>query len=340
MERHAYFDNAKFFLIYLVVFGHLIQPRIEELNTIYVLYTWIYFFHMPAFIFLAGFFAKGAGDKGYIGKLTKKLLLPYLVFQLIYTVYFFFIGKEDWVATPFHPHWSLWFLFSLFFWHLLLAAFKKIPAVAGICFAVIIGIAVGYVEQIGHTFSLSRTVVFFPFFLLGFWLKKEHLFMLKKTPIKIMAVLFLLAMIAIITVLPSFSADWLMNAKSYEELGQPVYGGIFRLGIYSTAVLMSICVFAWIPKQESIFSKLGQRTMYVYLLHGFFIHFFREADLFKINHPIDTIGLAAIAFLITLLLSTKVILGLWQPLIEGRTIVLRRLWSRIRQREITNRYFH
>src|SRR5699024_10159259 len=131
LERNAYFDNAKVILIFLVVFGHLIQPFISassELNTLYLciytfhmpafiffvlfmfghfiqpfisaslelntLYLWIYTFHMPAFIFLAGFFAKGSGNKEYIINLAKKLLIPYILFQLLYTGYYFFIGKE------------------------------------------------------------------------------------------------------------------------------------------------------------------------------------------------------------------------------------------------------
>ena len=30
MERHAYFDNAKLLLIFLVVFGHMIQPFVSQ----------------------------------------------------------------------------------------------------------------------------------------------------------------------------------------------------------------------------------------------------------------------------------------------------------------------
>src|SRR5699024_11801154 len=82
---------------------------------------------MPAFIFLAGFFAKGAGNMSYITKLAKKLLIPYLIFLIIYTGYYFLIGKDGWQLEMFYPHWALWFLFSLFSWHMLLILFKKMP---------------------------------------------------------------------------------------------------------------------------------------------------------------------------------------------------------------------
>jgi len=123
VKREAYFDNAKVLLIFLVVFGHVIQPFIDSSRELNALYMWIYTFHMPAFIFLAGFFAKGSRDFNYIIKLTKKLLLPYVTFQLIYTFFYFAIGKNNWQTSIFYPHWSLWFLFSLYSWHLLLLWF-------------------------------------------------------------------------------------------------------------------------------------------------------------------------------------------------------------------------
>src|SRR5699024_174002 len=185
MERNAYIDNARVLLIFLVVFGHMIQPFIGDSHGVNTLYLWIYTFHMPAFIFLAGFFAKGSGDTKYVLKLVKKLLIPYVIFQLIYSGYYFSIGKADWQTGIFDPHWSLWFLFSLFSWHVLLYWFKQLPAWLGITIAVQIGLIVGYFGEVGHLFSLSRTFVFFPFFLVGYWVTKDHLLFLKHHTVKI-----------------------------------------------------------------------------------------------------------------------------------------------------------
>src|SRR5699024_10610615 len=144
MKRKAYIDNARLILIFLFVFGHMIQLFIENSSHLITLYMWIYTFHMPAFIFIARFFARGYGTIGYIAKLAKKLLLPYLIFQLIYTGYYFFIGKDDWQTGIFEPHWSLWFLFRLFSWHLLLYWFKKLPPLVGLAITVQSGLIVGY----------------------------------------------------------------------------------------------------------------------------------------------------------------------------------------------------
>ncbi|MFZ7944441.1 acyltransferase family protein, partial [Neobacillus sp. 19] len=64
-KRSKYFDNAKFILIFLVVFGHLISPLKERDRILFTLYTVIFLFHMPAFIFISGYFAKGFRKKGY-----------------------------------------------------------------------------------------------------------------------------------------------------------------------------------------------------------------------------------------------------------------------------------
>lgn len=329
MKRDAFFDNAKVLLIFLVVFGHMIQPFTEGSKPMYTLYTWIYTFHMPAFIFLAGFFAKGSGDKNYITQLAKKLIVPYLIFQLVYTGYFFFIGKDEWLNAPFYPHWSLWFLFSLFCWHVLLFWFKKIPPLLGVVIALQIGLLVGYMDDIGHSFSLSRTFVFFPFFLAGYWLTKDHVKKWRNQRVREVSLVVMAVVAALIAAFPEFSSGWLLGSKSYATLGTPEFGGFFRLAVYGLAALMTISVLAWVPGKEFKWTYLGGRTLYVYLLHGFIIQFFREAELFKVNTAMDVFGLAILSAAIVYTLSTSMTRTITQPLIEVRASMIKRWWHRL-----------
>ena len=71
------------------------------------------------------------------------------------------------------PHWSLWFLISLFFWNVMLYLFARFNSIYSITIALIIALAVGYVDSISSFLSLSRTFVFFPLFLLGYYLKRS-----------------------------------------------------------------------------------------------------------------------------------------------------------------------
>lgn len=329
MERDAYFDNARVLLIFLVVFGHMIQPFVAASHELNTFYMWIYTFHMPAFIFLAGFFAKGAGNWKYIVNLTKKLLIPYIIFQLLYTGYYFFIGKASWQTGLFYPHWSLWFLFSLFSWHILLYWFKKLPAVTGIVFYILLGVIVGYFGEVGHTFSLSRTFVLFPFFLTGYWLTNNHVLLLKRKSAKIGSVVIMLAVATTLYFIPDFNTGWLLGSKSYLDLGMPsFFGGVTRLSVYATATLMAMSVLAWVPRKHYRLTVLGTRTLYVYLLHGFFIQYFREVKLFEVNNVLDILGLAVVSAMIVLVLSSKPIRLIWEPFIEGRTSIIKRVFER------------
>ena len=326
------FYNAKLVLIFLVVFGHMIQPFIGGSSGINTLYMWIYTFHIPAFIFLAGFYAKGSGNREYIVKLAKKLLLPYLIFQLLYTGYYFFIGKAGWQTGIFYPHWSLWFLCSLFSWHILLSLFKKIPAMLSVSLAVLLGLIVGYFGDIGHTFSLSRTFVLFPFFLLGYWLTKEHVMWLKRKSVKMASLIVLLVVGTAIYFAPDLNSGWLLASKSYGDLGMPAYGGLARLLVYFTSTLMAMSIMAWIPQKNSRLTHLGTRTLYVYLLHGFFIQLLREVDILRVNSIFDLLGIAILSAVIVLLLSTKPVQGIWQPFIEGRTTIIKNALERMAAR--------
>ncbi|WP_042221339.1 acyltransferase family protein [Oceanobacillus manasiensis] len=324
MERNAFFDNAKVVLIFFVVFGHMIQPFVDGSRGMSTLYSWIYTFHMPAFILMAGFFAKGAGDFRSIINLVKKLLVPYLIFQVLYSGYYFFIGKSGWQTDLFNPHWALWFLFSLFCWHLLLYWFKKMPALLSIAIALQIGLIIGYFGEIGHTFSLSRTFVFFPFFLIGYFLTEKQLMLVKRKSVKIASLVIMSAVFVSIYFMPEFNSGWLLASKSYGDLGMAEFGGLARLLVYFTAAIMVIAVLAWIPKAHYNWTKLGARTLYVYLLHGFFIQYFRQADVFQINGLYDFLGLAALSLGLVFLLSSRPILGMWQPVIEGKATILKR----------------
>lgn len=317
MERNAYFDNAKLLLIFLVVFGHAIQPFTSENRFIDALYIWIYTFHMPAFIFLAGFFAKGLWNVEYVLRLMKRLIVPYVIFQSIYTLFYYLIGKDDWqMGHLFDPQWSLWFLLSLFSWHLMLVLYKRIRPFLGVAIAALTGIFVGYFDSIGHDFSLSRTFVFFPFFLLGYWLNETHIAMLKRRAMKLLSLIIMFTTAISLYYLPEINPGWFLASHSYAELGAGRVGGLLRLAVYITSAVMIASIFAWIPKRRFKMTTLGERTIYVYLLHGFIIQPIRQFDLLHVTNVFELIGVAVLSVIIVYLLSSQLVITVFQPLIE------------------------
>src|SRR5699024_1812856 len=91
---------------------------------------------------------------------------------------------------------------------------------------------------------------------------------------------------------------------------------------------MSISVLAWIPKRRFSFTSLGERTIYVYLLHGFIIQYFRQTEILHLENMIDFIGFIFISAAIVFILSSKFIVSIWQPLIEGSTSQIRKYFQR------------
>ncbi|MED4473921.1 MULTISPECIES: acyltransferase family protein [Bacillaceae] len=328
MERNAFIDNAKVLFIFLVVFGHMIQPFTSDSRGVETLYLWIYTFHMPAFIMVSGFFAKGSSDKGYLWKLIKKLLVPYFIFQGIYTLFYFSVGSGSWKTGVFQPQWSLWFLLSLLCWHLLLIVYKRWPAKIGIPLSVIIGLIAGYFSEIGHTFSLSRTLVFFPFFLLGFHLTQKQLLFVKRPVAKIASVFVMIAVAVFLYYIPNIDSGWFLQSKPYDDLDAGQYSAAIRLSVYITAAFMTASILAWVPERNlNWVTELGKRTLYVYLLHGFFIQTFRHYDLFQMNSFISFIEMLVLSILIVILLSSKPIIAITQPIVEGKVNLLKQ-WGR------------
>ncbi|MDQ0229468.1 acyltransferase family protein [Metabacillus malikii] len=320
-NRDSYFDNAKFFLILLVVFGHLIRSYIDDNDFIMNVYKFVYTFHMPAFILISGYFAKGFRKKGYLEKISKKLILPYLIFQGIYSVYYYIIrDQQTLLLNPFDPHWSLWFLVSLFCWNILLFFFTKLHPVWAISLAFAIGLIAGYFEVISNYLSLSRTFVFFPIFLIGYYLSRDHFQALQKPKMKGLAIsLFVITFISYFYI--DFQYEWLFGSKPYSHFGHvTIMSSIIRLGFYSITLITSLSFLSLIPKSYRFFTEWGTRTFYVYLLHGFIIQYLRNSEWLDFMKDYQSMTLLIIlSIFMTAILSTTVVKALTQPLIELRT---------------------
>lgn len=274
MKRDPYFDNARLLLILLVVVGHIINdvalsgPDHPARPLLYL----IYFFHMPAMATISGFFAKAVPACRGAGKLAVRLLVPYALFQGAYMLTFSVDGIS--LATPFY---LTWYLVSLFSWQLVLTIAIRVRY--GVAWAFALGLLAGYVPQVGHFLSLSRTLAFFPFFLLGYHLERRHFEQLVTWRLPALLVLTGLALAAVV-VAPRSNPLWLNFADAYTTLNHPGVGvALLRLFQYGAAVLGSGAFFALVPTGQTWFTPMGTRTMYVYLWHGIVILLLVQAGL-------------------------------------------------------------
>ncbi|MEH7236393.1 acyltransferase family protein [Bacillus sp. JJ1562] len=330
-KRESYFDNAKFILIFLVVFGHFISPHKEDSESLSTVYNFIYTFHMPAFILIGGFFSKGIMKKGYLKKIFRNLLIPYFIFQLInFVILRIWNGTETF--TIFDPYWTLWFLLSMVLWNLLLLLIIKMkhPAIMMIV-ALTIGVFVGYIQDIGTYFSLSRTFVFFPAFLGGYLLRKEHFSKILRPEIRIAAGMILVGMfVSYFSIFPQEAKDWLLASSSYEKMGVELGQAWFiRLLMYGLMALATFCFMAIVPRRKMFLTHLGARTLYVYLLHGSIVKLFQFSPFYNlVNESGNYFVLLVLAAIVTLILASKPIITLAQPIIELRTHLLQRYMNR------------
>lgn len=316
-SRSKYFDNAKFILIFLVVFGHMISPYKDQDKVLFTLYTVIFLFHMPAFILISGYFAKGFKNKGYLLKSVQKILIPYFIFQIIYSVVYFLVGKEKTLEFDlFQPHWSLWFLLSLFFWNLLLYVFARLKWV-GLLIAVLLGIAIGYFEHAGSFMSISRTFVFFPYFLLGFLLNGDHLKRIigAKYSVPAGVVIIISTFLFFGLSFPENAVPWLLGDTSYENMGgMQLTDGLLRGLQYVLTLVVVFGFLPLIPSNQYRITKIGERTLYVYLFHGFIIKSIQSIlpDAISENY----LFLIAFSFMVCIVLGSYMIKKYTQPLVE------------------------
>ena len=292
--RNPYFDNAKLILIFLVVLGHLIEKTMLSQPLPHYIYTFVYMFHMPAFILLCGFFSK---DISSIPLKIKKLAIYYLVFEVIYAPFFF-----NNYTFPIEPYWVMWFLLSLIMWNIMLPFLIKFKH--AIILVSLIGVMVGYVPNIGYGLSLSRTFVFLPFFVAGYYLKEFDFKRLNLPAVKVASILFI-AVIFVMNCKVAIPYRWLYGSFSYSALGNPEwYAGIYRMGIYAVSALLCLSFFAIVPHKKYRFTYMGANTLNTYLLHGIFV--------VVISHALASlggglIGLILVAFVLVVSLSSNVI---------------------------------
>lgn len=298
-RNFAYFDILKFILIFLVVFGHIIEKYID-FPLIKSIYLFIYSFHMPLFVFISGFFAKYNKSKCY------NYLFLYFLLQIIHIILSLTIIAPksqysfiDILGFIFAPQWTLWYLLALAFWIFTLKFIKKIN-IKLICALVILSLILGFVPFISTPLSLSRIIYFFPFFLLGKYFGEnkekftEKIKELKKPIFKILSIVYLILLFIVLFLLASkFDIDFFYGSTPYSN----IYDFPIRLIIYILAFLTSLSVLILTPMKndENIYAgggfyniispyNIGKRTLSIYLLHPIIILFLNKFLSFSTLH--------------------------------------------------------
>lgn len=303
-SRNYFLDNYKAFLILLVVIGHFIEPCYTNTLFLTVLKWFIFSFHMPAFIFISGYFSKK--DMG-LEKLIQKLVIPYFVFELLYYfLYVFVIHKETGLYFN-RPKFSLWYLMALFFWRIATPYVKKIPG--NLFIAITGGLLIGF-TQLGNFFSIPRTLFFYPFFLAGYYFQESWFESIRRHwkafTVDLASLAGLLGGWVLITG-QELTPFIFYGRYSYEDMGLTNgWGLLIRLVCYGISFLAIFALCAFIPRKQHFYSILGVRTMPIYLFHGLVYSILKDSRILeKVDFPVETGLLLGFCVLLTFALATE-----------------------------------
>ena len=317
-KRDYRFDNLKGLLIILVVVGHFLLPLAETRFVTSTIHT-IYFFHMPAFVLISGYFAKGIVKNGEIQwKKILRVLVLFIVFKLIVYI------PEGLVAGHFsrgtellHESGAPWYLWALFIWYLTVPLLdklhdKKIIVIVISCvFAVVI--FGRYLVDAGDLLSLDRVIGFYPFFVAGYYIDKSMIEDFSKSKAKLWTGITTIILLVILFIgFKEFFYDYRLveYGVQYSRYSSDVYGYAWLINIiwFAGSIFVSIGLFSFMKNQKiPILTVLGQNTLPVYIIH----RPIRDlCQYFGLNNLIDSNSKVQVIILIILSALLAVLIGL------------------------------
>lgn len=300
MEHRKFeFDNLKGILIYLVVIGHL-TFTFSHANTELAMKitSFIYFFHMPLFLIISGYFSKNTISK----KMIIKLLFFFLCMNISFTIY-------DYYATGVFSllmfKYSSWYILLLLIYRLLFTNHfvqKIIREHSGevLLGSLVVALLAGYLKT--DLFILRIFENFF-YFLFGYLLKMYK----PKRKIECnkfflgVLFLFLFAIIFLVTTEYSFHIGYYLG-ESYTRMMDIIVKFILCI----TNVSLFLVSIQLIPKKHlPLLTNIGRNSLYIYILHRIPTLIITEFVWF--DRKLVFVILVLWAFLLCLILSLHIV---------------------------------
>ena len=181
-------DIYKGLLIFLVVWGHFMMPLIDrEYPVARRLFLLIYSFHMPAFIFLSGYFYYGSWKKrGTVFNSICSWIVLYCAMKMLLNCSdILFYGEKKLIPNFLHESYAPWYILVMIIFKLLLLPIEFIQKINKkdigtniylillITFSACLSMLnMPWQEKVGDFLALDRVVSFAPFFYMGMLYKK------------------------------------------------------------------------------------------------------------------------------------------------------------------------
>lgn len=277
-ERTQKWDILKFFMIFLVVLGHAADFYTAESQAMKNLFMIIYTVHMPVFIFVSGLFSKKTVNEKRYDKMLGYVVL-YFALKLLPFAYRFSEMKFPGINL-FTESGSPWFMLALFVFNLVTVAVRDRSPKYILIFSIVFACFAGYDANINDFLSLSRIIVFYPFFYLGYCIdrsKIEKICCNKKIKAAAAAVIMIFVIVVIVNGEDVYLLRPLTTGRRAYHLLDNIgrWGFLLRLAYYAVSALVSFAVIIVSPSKTpfGFCAKLGQRTLSVYAFHYTALYF-------------------------------------------------------------------
>ncbi|WP_214781784.1 acyltransferase family protein [Exiguobacterium sp. S3] len=336
--RNYWYDNIKGVLVLLVVFGHLltdVRGAYDDILPKWV-YLFLYTFHMPLFIMLSGYFYR---ENRYLRVI--QLFVVYVIWQVILGSWFAFtegipiFSLENPGLNLLKPYWALWYLMAIIFWYIITPYVTQLKGY--VLYALLFALLFGFQAEATGYFAIRKVIMFYPFFLIGNWMSERNTLNFFELPKRaehrnryriggaIVFTTFTLGLLVSMRVQQDDTFYHIGNLFKFRfaydtAVPEAMWSGPFAfLIVYTVSLLMSISFALIIPgRQLPIFSRAGQYSLYVYLVHVFFVvawKAFIPAG-FMPTSWMQLLVLFGVAFVMVLVIISPPMVRLLRPLVE------------------------
>lgn len=259
-ERVAYLDNARYWVMLLVVIGHSLTELVV-MDSARGVYTWIYLFHMPFFVLISGYTARHyVGDFRQVRRVVSTLIVPYLLVETSLQLI-----TQHYDGYPEHlmilsPQWLGWFLAALLIWRLTTPIWRalKYPITTSILISLLAGLI-----EIPNVLALPKVLGLLPFYVIGLHFDRDLFLRLGTLRNRIVAAAtlvgsFVLCLAFIGPINDHWSREWLLWKSRYDELGAgPLEGIATRSVLLLIALGLTLAALALVPRAKSWTTVLG-----------------------------------------------------------------------------------
>ena len=306
--RICLFDNIKFFLIATVAVGHIIDFATAESDVYKSIFLFIYSFHMPLFLFLSGVFNKNRDTKK---KVISFIFLGFAIKILLTLSKLLINGKASFSLLS--DGGLPWFMFVMGAFYLISYLLRDADKRLVLLMSVLVACFVGYDSSIGDWLYLSRTVVFYPFFVLGEMTSPEKLTELNgKKILKAagVAVLLIWGAVCLFCIDDVYMLRPLFTGRNSFSVNPAFekWGMLYRLLCYVITAVVSFYIICAVPSRKiPLVSDFGSRTIQVYFWHWPVVMIMEKTGLLTLlfSTPVGKLVAMLIGVVITFILSMK-----------------------------------